>query len=138
MVPKWKARLTDIVRASLSAAASAEIKASLRRKRATAIVERHANYSAIGGFIPLPIANVAAIAAVIMRMVRELNTLYGKPIAHERAYAVAIGLMGGIIPSGFAKLATSTIAPFVPGYNLVGLRSLPSPHRPMREASAGC
>ena len=29
--------------------------------------------------------------------------------------------MGGIIPSGFAKLATSTIAPFVPGYNLVGL-----------------
>lgn len=121
MVPKWKARLGEIVRASLSATASAEIKASLRRRRATAIVERHANYSAIGGFIPLPIANVAAIAAVIMRMVRELNKLYGEPIAHERAYAVAIGLMGGIIPSGFAKLATSTIAPFVPGYNLVGL-----------------
>ena len=38
-----------------------------------------------------------------------------------RAYAIAIGLMGGIIPSGLAKLATSTIAPFVPGYNLVGL-----------------
>jgi uncharacterized protein (DUF697 family) len=121
MVPKWKARLTEILRASSTAAASAEIEASLRRRRATAIVERHANYSAIGGFIPLPIANVAAIAAVIMRMVRELNNLYGQPIRHERAYAVVIGLMGGVMPTGLAKLATSTIASFVPGYNLVGL-----------------
>ena len=121
MVPKWRARLAEILRTSSSAAESAKIEASLRRRRATAIVERHANYSAIGGFIPLPIANVAAITAVIMRMVRELNRLYGEPIGHERAYAIAIGLMGGIIPSGFAKLATSTIAPFVPGYNLVGL-----------------
>jgi uncharacterized protein (DUF697 family)/CRP-like cAMP-binding protein len=121
MVPKWKARLAEFVRASSSAAALAEIKASLRRRRATAIVERHANYSAIGGFIPLPIANVAAVAAVIMRMVRELNKLYGQPIEHERAYAVAIGLMGGVMPTGLGKLATATIAPFVPGYNLVGL-----------------
>lgn len=121
MVPKWKARLTEILRASSTAAASAEIEASLRRRRATAIVERHANYSAISGFIPLPIANVAAIAAVIMRMVRELNNLYGQPIRHERAYAVVIGLMGGVMPTGLAKLATSTIASFVPGYNLVGL-----------------
>ncbi len=121
MVPKWRARLAEILRTSSSAAESAKIEASLRRRRATAIVERHANYSAIGGFIPLPIANVAAITAVIMRMVRELNKLYGEPIGHERAYAIAIGLMGGIIPSGFAKLATSTIAPFVPGYNLLGL-----------------
>jgi CRP-like cAMP-binding protein/uncharacterized protein (DUF697 family) len=121
MVPKWRARLAEILRTSTSAAESAKVEASLRRRRATAIVERHANYSAIGGFIPLPIANVAAITAVIMRMVRELNKLYDEPIGHERAYAIAIGLMGGIIPSGFAKLATSTIAPFVPGYNLVGL-----------------
>jgi CRP-like cAMP-binding protein/uncharacterized protein (DUF697 family) len=120
LVPKWKARLAAIVRASPSAT-SVEIEATLRRRRATAIVERHANYSAIGGFIPLPIANVAAVAAIIMRMVRELNRLYGEPIEHERAYAVAIGLMGGVMPSGLAKLATSTIAPFVPGYNLVGI-----------------
>ena len=109
MVPKWKARLAAIARTSPSAE-SVEIEASRRRKRATAIVERHANYSAIGGFIPLPIANVAAITAVIMRMVRELNKLYGEPIEHDRAYAIAIGLMGGVMPTGLAKLATSTIA----------------------------
>jgi CRP-like cAMP-binding protein/uncharacterized protein (DUF697 family) len=120
LVPKWRARLAAIVRASPSAA-SVEIEASLRRRRATAIVERHASYSAIGGFIPLPIANVAAVTAVIMRMVRELNRHYGEPIGHERAYAIAIGLMGGVMPTGLAKLATATIAPFVPGYNLAGL-----------------
>jgi CRP-like cAMP-binding protein/uncharacterized protein (DUF697 family) len=119
LVPRWTARLAAIVRGP--SAASGEIEATLRRRRATAIVERHANYSAIGGFIPLPIANVAAVAAVIMRMVRELNKHYGEPIEHDRAYAVAIGLMGGIMPTGLAKLATSAIAPFVPGYNLAGL-----------------
>ena len=56
-----------------------------------------------------------------MRMVRELNQLYGEPVAHHRAYAFAIGLMGGVMPTGLAKLATSTIAAFVPGYNLVRL-----------------
>ena len=61
------------------------------------------------------------VTVVVMRMVRELNRLYGKPISADRAYAVVIGLVGGVMPTGLARLATSTIAPFVPGYNLVGL-----------------
>ena len=92
-----------------------------RRRRALAIVERHANYSALGGFIPLPLVNVAAIMAVNMRMVRALGKLYGVPYERNRAYALVIGLMGGVMPTGLAKIATSTIAHFVPGYNLVGL-----------------
>lgn len=103
------------------AAAAAEYAAARRRVRALAIVERHANYSAGCGFIPLPVANVAAIAAVIFRMVRELNTLYGEPFEGNRAYTVAIGLLGGEIPARLAAVTTSIAAPFVPGLNLVGL-----------------
>ena len=118
MPSRWKARLAAITRSRKPD--PAEETRRLRLK-AIAIVERHANYSALGGFIPLPIANVAAITVVIMRMVKELNLLYGKPVEHQRAYAIAIGLLGGIMPTGLARLATATVAPFLPGYNLLGL-----------------
>ena len=88
--------------------------------RAT-IVERHANFSAVGGIIPLPIANVASITAIIVRMVRSLSQLYGVPFEHNRARAIVIGLMGGIMPTGLATVATSTLVYFVPASNLLGL-----------------
>jgi len=53
--------------------------------------------------------------------VRELNRLYGERVEHDRAYGIALGLMGGLVPTGLAKVATSAVAAFVPGYNLVGL-----------------
>jgi CRP-like cAMP-binding protein/uncharacterized protein (DUF697 family) len=124
LVPRWKARLAAMARRARSST-SIEIEAierqAQRRRQAIAIVERHANYSAVGGFIPLPIVNVVAIAAAIMRMVRELNRLYGDRVEHDRAYGIALGLMGGLVPTGLAKVATSAVASFVPGYNLIGL-----------------
>lgn len=100
---------------------SAGIEAVRRRRQAFAIVERHANYSAVGGAIPLPIANIASITAIIVRMVKSLSSLYGVPFERNRARAIVIGLMGGIMPAGLATVATSTLMYFVPGYNLVGL-----------------
>ena len=124
MVPRWKARLAAMARRappSTSIEIEAAQRQAQRRRQAIAIVERHANYSAVGGFIPLPIVNVVAIAAAIMRMVRELNRLYGERVEHDHAYGIALGLMGGLVPTGLAKVATSAVASFVPGYNLVGL-----------------
>jgi uncharacterized protein (DUF697 family) len=92
-----------------------------RRLRATTIVERHANFSAIGGFIPLPIANVAAVTTVIVRMVKSLSELYGVPFEHDRARTIVIGLTGGLVPAGFAAITTSTLAYVVPASNLLGL-----------------
>jgi uncharacterized protein (DUF697 family) len=92
-----------------------------RHLRATTIVERHANFSAVGGFIPIPIANVAAVTAVIVRMVRRLSDLYGVPFEHDRARTIVIGLMGGLVPTGFAAVTTSTLVYLVPASNLLGL-----------------
>ncbi len=98
----------------------AEIDAA-RRRKAIAIVERHANYSAASGFIPLPIANEAAVMAVIVRMVRALGDVYDKPLDRNRAYGVAVGLMGGVLPTRLATLASSTAIYLVPGANFIGL-----------------
>ncbi len=54
--------------------------AALRRRKAIAIVERYANYSAIGGAIPVPLANAAAITALLVRMVKSLSELYERAV----------------------------------------------------------
>ena len=92
--------------------------AALRRRQAVAIVERYANYSAIGGAIPIPLANAAAITALLVRMVKSLSELYGVPFERNRTRSIVIALMGGALPTGFATIATSTITLFVPGLNL--------------------
>jgi len=101
--------------------ARAEFGAVQRRSRADAIVVRHSTYSAVGGLIPLPIANVASITAVIVRMVKVLSDLYGVPFERDRARAIVVGLMGGAMPTGLAAVATSTLVYIVPGSNLIGL-----------------
>jgi uncharacterized protein (DUF697 family) len=100
---------------------SGDVEAARRRRWAIAIVERHANLSAVGGAIPMPIANIASITAIIVRMVKSLSKVYDVPFERNRARAIVIGLMGGIMPAGIATAATSVLIYFVPGYNLLGL-----------------
>ena len=117
MMPKSESAAT----ASGPAAALADAAAALRRRKAVAIVERYANYSAIGGAIPIPLANAAAITALLVRMVKSLSELYAVPFERNRTRSVVIALMGGALPTGFATIATSTLTYVVPGLNLIGL-----------------
>jgi uncharacterized protein (DUF697 family) len=100
---------------------SSEGAAERRRVHAFAVVERYAAYSAVGGFVPLPIVNVASITAVIVRMVKVLSDLYGIPFERDRARAIVIGLMGGAAPMGFSAVTASTLMYVIPGSNLIGL-----------------
>ena len=102
-------------------ASAADPAAALRRRKAVAIVERYANYSAIGGAIPVPLANAAAITTLLVRMVKSLSELYAVPFERNRTRSVVIGLMGGALPTGFATIATSTLSYVVPGLGLMGL-----------------
>jgi uncharacterized protein (DUF697 family) len=119
MVPRSDAASAPHV--SEPAAAPADSEAALRRRSAVATVERYANLSAVGGAIPIPLANAAAITALMVRMVRSLSALYGVPFERNRTRSIVIALMGGALPTGFATIATSTITLFVPGLNLLGL-----------------
>jgi uncharacterized protein (DUF697 family) len=100
---------------------SAGVDATQRRSQANSIVERHTAYAAVGGIIPVPIANVASITAVIVRMVKRLSDLYDIPFERDRARAIVVGLMGGAMPTGLGAVTTSTLFYIVPGSGLVGL-----------------
>jgi uncharacterized protein (DUF697 family) len=105
-----------------AAAGAAEIAADIAlRRKAVAIVERYANLSAVGGAIPVPLVNAAAILALLVRMVKALSDLYDVPFERNRTRSIVIGLMGGALPTGFSTIATSSLTFLVPGLNLVGL-----------------
>jgi uncharacterized protein (DUF697 family) len=104
-----------------AARTSAETNVAKRQARARAIVARHAAYSAVGGIVPLPVASVAGITTIIIRMVKMLSDLYGVPFERDRARAIIVGLVGGTMPTGFATVATSTLFYAVPSGALMGL-----------------
>jgi uncharacterized protein (DUF697 family) len=104
-----------------TAPVDAGIEATRRRSQANSIVERHAAYAAVGGIIPVPIANVASVTAVIVRMVKLLSDFYGIPFERDRARAIVVGLMGGSMPTGLGAVTTSTLFYIVPGSGLLGL-----------------
>jgi uncharacterized protein (DUF697 family) len=99
---------------------SAGVDVAKRRAQARAIVDRHATYSAVGGIVPLPVASVAGITTIIIRMVKMLSSLYGVPFERDRARAIVAGLVGGATPTGFATVATSTLFFVVPSGALIG------------------
>jgi uncharacterized protein (DUF697 family) len=98
-----------------------EFHSESRLSQAHAIVERHATYSAAGGLIPVPIANVASVTAIIVRMVKMLSRLYDVPFERDRARAIVVGMVGGAMPTGLAAVATSTLQYLVPASGIVGL-----------------
>jgi uncharacterized protein (DUF697 family) len=88
---------------------------------ALAIVDRHAAYSAVGGIIPLPLANLAGVTTVIVRMVKVLSDHYGVPFERDRARAIVVGLVGGAMPTGVAAVTTSALIYILPPSALIGL-----------------
>ena len=101
--------------------ARSELQSKRRLLQAHAIVERHATYSAAGGLIPLPIANVASVTAIIVRMVKMLSRLYDVPFERDRTRAIVVGMVGGAMPTGLAAVASSTLQYLVPASGIIGL-----------------
>ena len=92
-----------------------------RRARALAIVNRHAAYSAVGGIVPLPLLNLAGVTTIIVRMVKVLSDHYRVPFERDRARAIVVGLIGGVMPTGAAMIATSALSTILPPIVFTGM-----------------
>jgi uncharacterized protein (DUF697 family) len=94
---------------------------AIRRARAMRIVNRHAGLSAVGGVLPLPIANFASVTAVILRMVKVLSDHYSAPFERDRARAIVVAMVVGAMPTGLGAVASSALFYIVPGAALPSL-----------------
>jgi len=95
--------------------------ATQRRRLAHKIVARHKNYAALGGLVPLPVANIGAVTAVNLRMVKQLSDLYGVPFERDRTRALIVALVGGAAPMGVGAATSTALMWVIPGGMVVGL-----------------
>jgi len=95
--------------------------AARRRALARKIVDRHKNYAAVGGLVPLPVVNIASVTAINLRMVKQLSELYQVPFQRDRTRSFIVGLIGGAVPTGIGTATSSTLMWIVPGGMLLGL-----------------
>jgi uncharacterized protein (DUF697 family) len=94
--------------------------AGRRRALAHKIVDRHRNYAALGGLVPLPVVSIAGLTAINMRMVRQLSTLYQQPFERDRTRSLIVGIIGGAVPAGLGSATSTTLMWVIPGGFLVG------------------
>lgn len=92
-----------------------------RRVLANRIVEFHGTLAALSGLAPLPLVNVAGVAATIMRMLKQLSRLYQVPFERDRTRSLVIGILGGAAPSGLGVATVSTIGLVAPAPAFLGL-----------------
>jgi uncharacterized protein (DUF697 family) len=95
--------------------------AAKRRVFARKIVDRHRNFAALGGLLPLPVVNIASVTAVNLRMVKQLSDLYQVPFQRDRTRSLIVGLIGGAVPTGMGTATSATLMWIVPGGLLWGL-----------------
>jgi uncharacterized protein (DUF697 family) len=94
--------------------------AAKRRVLAARIVETHGTLAALSGLAPLPAVNAIGVAAVIMRMLKQLSELYQVRFERNQTRMLVLGILGGA-PTGLGTAAVSTIALVAPAPAFIGL-----------------
>ena len=85
-----------------------------RLEQANAIVNKYMNWSFVGGLIPLPMVDVAAVSGVQMKMLYDLAELYEVPFKKHAVQTITGSLLGGIAPSMATAGVFATGIKFLP------------------------
>jgi uncharacterized protein (DUF697 family) len=82
-----------------------------RRAYARKLVERFSLWAGAAGLLPIPVADLAAVAGLQIQMLRRLSQVYDVPFSRHRGKALLAGFAGTMIPAstgiGMASLIKS-------------------------------
>ena len=95
--------------------------AAKRRVLAGRVVELHGTLAALSGLTPVPAINVAGVAAIIIRMLKQLSGLYQIHFERDRTRLFVIGILAGAAPTGLGAATVSTIGLVAPAPAFLGL-----------------
>jgi uncharacterized protein (DUF697 family) len=73
-----------------------------REMSALNLVNRYSLYSAGVGLIPVPVVDMAGVAAIQVKMLIELSKHYEVPFSENRIKSIVAALLGGIAPASMA------------------------------------
>jgi uncharacterized protein (DUF697 family) len=97
-----------------------------RTQAAEAVVRKHVLLAAGAGLIPVPLADVAAITGIQLRMLNELTALYGVTIAQHRPESIIYSLLAGFASREIAAIGLSGILKTIPVFgSMIGAASMP-------------
>ena len=84
-------------------------------ERSESAVRNHVIWSMGAGFIPIPIADFVAVAAVQLDMIRTISNIYGVDFKETEGKALVTSLTG----SGLSRLGANALLKLVPGFGSV-------------------
>lgn len=86
-----------------------------REQAANTVISKYTGWAAGSGVIPFPFWDVAAIAAVEIKMVNELLDIYDKPFSESKARSIISILIGSLSPQLLFGATATSLFKFVPG-----------------------
>jgi uncharacterized protein (DUF697 family) len=98
---------------NVATATTGDVPRSEREELASRLVGRFATWSGVAGFVPLPLLDIAAIAALQVEMLRRISKIYDVSFSENRGKAVVAAIGGGLIPAASSMGAASALK-FVP------------------------
>ncbi len=89
---------------------------------ADAIINNHAWFSAVPGFVPIPIIDILGISAVQRDMVKQLCKFYDSPYSEQKGKAIVMSFTGSIL-SRIPAYSVRSVVKSIPvvGWALGGL-----------------
>jgi len=97
--PRMAENSTTEAGAKPSAPETAELTPAQRLEMATKLVDRFALWGGVGGLIPVPVVDVAAVAGIQLQMLRRLSQIYNVPFSENGGKALIAALAGTMIPA---------------------------------------
>lgn len=109
-----------------AAVPAADASSSDRRYKAENLIKNHMMAAGAVSVVPLPLLDMAAIAAVQLRMIQKLAAMYGKSFSESPARNTIAGLAGGVVGHSAGVITALSLAKAIPGVGWVlGMVSLP-------------
>ncbi|MBD1544670.1 YcjF family protein [Roseibium aggregatum] len=96
-------------------------KSSFREATGRLIIERHANFAALAGLVPMPFVDLAAIAVIAERMLRKLTRLYGRSLSEDQGKRLALAMLTGLAAPGLASITTTAVLRMAPGSQILNM-----------------
>jgi len=85
-----------------------------RLTAAAGVVSSASKWSAAAGFIPVPYLDLAGLAAIQVKMVKDISELYGSSVKDEAVQTAVSTLLGTLVGAGLAGPLAASTAKLVP------------------------
>jgi uncharacterized protein (DUF697 family) len=90
-----------------------------REQAANLVISKYTGWAAGSGAIPFPFWDLAAIAAIEIKMVNELLNIYDKPFSESKTRSIITILVGSLSPQLLVGATAVTLFKVVPGIGSV-------------------